>query len=122
MAKAVIHVSEAQAAEDFSKLLAQVRAGVEVVIEDNARPIAVIRRAGATLDWSGCELVEVDPSRVGGRPVLKGTRMPIEDILANFEYGLSMEEISEQFGIEIETIHSLLTYAERHHAIARPVR
>jgi prevent-host-death family protein len=43
MAKDVIHVSEAEAASDFASLIARVRSGTEVVIEDNARPIAVVR-------------------------------------------------------------------------------
>lgn len=74
------------------------------------------------LDWSKCDLVEVDPSRVSGRPVLKGTRMPVEDIVANYEYGVSVHEISRQFGIDCEIVRDLLTYAERHHALARSVR
>ena len=74
-----------------------------------------------SLDWSRCPLVEVDPLRVGGRPVLKGTRMPVEDIIANYEYGVSVSEISEQFQISAETITELLSYVERRHALARPV-
>jgi prevent-host-death family protein len=45
MAKDVIHISEAEAASDFASLMARVRSGAEVVIEDNARPIAVLRSA-----------------------------------------------------------------------------
>ena len=73
------------------------------------------------LDWSQCPLVEIDPSRVGGKPVLKGTRMPVEDIIANFEYGVSVNEISSQFQIPAETIKELLSYVERRHPLARPV-
>jgi uncharacterized protein (DUF433 family) len=73
------------------------------------------------LDWSQCTLVEIDPLRVSGRPVIKGTRMPVEDIIANYEYGLSVDEISEQFHISAQTITELLSYVERHHALARPV-
>ena len=40
---ATIHISEAEAARDFAALMVQVRAGAEVVIEDGARPVAVIR-------------------------------------------------------------------------------
>jgi prevent-host-death family protein len=43
MAKDVIHISEAEAANDFASLMARVRSGTEVVIEDNARPVAVVR-------------------------------------------------------------------------------
>jgi uncharacterized protein (DUF433 family) len=51
------------------------------------------------LDWFNCPLIEIDNSRVSGRPVLKGTRMPVEDIIANYEYGVSISEISTQFRI-----------------------
>jgi len=43
MAKNVVHISEAEAASDFASLIARVRSGDEVVIEDNARPVAVMR-------------------------------------------------------------------------------
>ena len=74
------------------------------------------------IDWSKCILVEIDPLRVSGRPVLKGTRMPVEDIIANYEYGVSVDEISEQFRTDPKIIRELLNYAERHNELARPVR
>lgn len=73
------------------------------------------------LDWSNCSLVEIDPSRVSGRPVVKGTRMPVEDIVSNYEYGVSINEISAQFQIPATIIKELLSYVERRHALARPV-
>ena len=46
MAKDVIHISEAEAATtNVATLLAHVRAGAEVVIENDARPVAVLRSA-----------------------------------------------------------------------------
>jgi antitoxin (DNA-binding transcriptional repressor) of toxin-antitoxin stability system len=45
MADRVIHISEAEAASDFSKLLERVRAGAEVVIESDKLPVAVLRPA-----------------------------------------------------------------------------
>ena len=45
MGKPVIHVSEAEAANDFASLLARVRAGAEIVIERDARPVAVLHAA-----------------------------------------------------------------------------
>jgi len=73
------------------------------------------------IDWSDCPLIEIDPSRVSGRPVLKGTRMPVEDVIANYEYGVSISEISTQFQIPATIIKELLSYVERRHALARPV-
>jgi antitoxin (DNA-binding transcriptional repressor) of toxin-antitoxin stability system len=48
MAKHVIHISEKEAAAtNVATLLAHVRAGTEVVIENGARPIAVLHPAEA---------------------------------------------------------------------------
>lgn len=45
MADHVIHISEAEAASDFGKLLERVRAGAEVIIESDSLPVAVVRPA-----------------------------------------------------------------------------
>jgi len=45
MAKHVVHISEAEAASNFVGVLARVRAGIEVVIGDEVRPVAVVRPA-----------------------------------------------------------------------------
>ncbi|HZV87790.1 MAG TPA: type II toxin-antitoxin system prevent-host-death family antitoxin [Candidatus Binatus sp.] len=45
MPKNVIHISEAEATKDFASLMARVRAGSEVVIEKDARPVAVVSPA-----------------------------------------------------------------------------
>ena len=45
MGNRVIHISDAEAASDFRSLLDRVRAGAEVVIEHDARPVAVLRPA-----------------------------------------------------------------------------
>ncbi len=44
---ATIHISAAEAVRDFARLLARVRAGAEVVIEDDTSPAVVLRAAVA---------------------------------------------------------------------------
>jgi antitoxin (DNA-binding transcriptional repressor) of toxin-antitoxin stability system len=39
---AKIHISEADAARDFAALLARVRAGAEVIVENGSHPVAVM--------------------------------------------------------------------------------
>jgi antitoxin (DNA-binding transcriptional repressor) of toxin-antitoxin stability system len=43
MAKDVIHISEAEAASDFAMVMTRVREGAEVIIERDAKPVAVVR-------------------------------------------------------------------------------
>jgi antitoxin (DNA-binding transcriptional repressor) of toxin-antitoxin stability system len=45
MVKQVIHVSDTEAASDFHSLLAMVRAGAEVIIEQDSSPVAVLHPA-----------------------------------------------------------------------------
>ena len=47
MSMATIHISEAEAADDFAGLMARIRAGVEVIIESDARAVAVVRPASS---------------------------------------------------------------------------
>jgi antitoxin (DNA-binding transcriptional repressor) of toxin-antitoxin stability system len=42
MAKHVIHISELEASSRFAAMLARLRAGEEIVIEDDSRPVAVV--------------------------------------------------------------------------------
>ena len=65
------------------------------------------------MDWSGCDLVEVIPGKVSGAPLLKGTRLPVDAIISNYEAGSSIEEIAENYpSASISVIKTLLAYAE----------
>jgi uncharacterized protein (DUF433 family) len=72
------------------------------------------------VDWSQCPLVEVNPNVHSGAPVLRGTRMPVNAIVDNFDYGLSVAEISEQFELPQDRVQAILTYAKSHR-VAHPV-
>lgn len=60
------------------------------------------------VDWSQCPLVEVNPQVQSGAPVLRGTRMPVNAIVDNFDYGVSVAEISKQFEVPRDRIEAIL--------------
>jgi uncharacterized protein (DUF433 family) len=66
------------------------------------------------IDWSECPLIEVKPGVQSGTPVLRGTRMPVNAIVDNFDYGVSVAEIAEQFEISPDRIEAILAYAKSH--------
>jgi uncharacterized protein (DUF433 family) len=72
------------------------------------------------IDWSQCPLVEIKPNVQSGAPVLRGTRLPVSAIVDNFDYGLSPQEISEQFQISVDRVQEILQYVASHR-IAHPV-
>ena len=63
MGNRVIHISATEAASDFAALLDHVRAGDEVVIEHDARPVAVLRPAApaTSLDIAFAALAQKVP-------------------------------------------------------------
>jgi uncharacterized protein (DUF433 family) len=71
------------------------------------------------VDWSGCPLVEVKPEVQSGSPVLRGTRMPANAIVDNFDYGVSAAEIAEQFEVPLDCVEAILTYAKSHRVAHR---
>ena len=74
------------------------------------------------MDWSDCPLVEVKGGVQRGRPVLKGTRMPADDIVDNWEAGLDESEIASNFRLPLSQVKAILSYAAAHQDAARPVR
>jgi uncharacterized protein (DUF433 family) len=42
-------------------------------------------------------LVEIDPEKLGGTPVFRGTRVPIQNLFDSLESGESVEQFLEQY-------------------------
>ncbi len=63
------------------------------------------------IDWTDCPLVEIIPGKVSGAPLLKGTRLPADTVLSNFEAGSPVDEIVDNFDISEQTVRNLLSYA-----------
>ena len=51
----------------------------------------------------------------GALPVLHGTRtLPLDAIIDNFDYGVSIPEIAEQFELPLDRVDAIVTYAQSH--------
>jgi uncharacterized protein (DUF433 family) len=49
------------------------------------------------LDWSRCEAVERNPSKLEGTWIFKGTRVPVQALFENIEHGASVDQFLEWF-------------------------
>ena len=64
------------------------------------------------MDWTGCNLVEIDSEKVGGTPVVKGTRVPADVVLVDEEYGRTPEQTHGSFPtLPLTTIRQLRAFA-----------
>ncbi len=66
------------------------------------------------IDWSECPIVEAVPGRMNGMPVVKGTRMPADGVVENFQTGSPVAEIAYNFGLKESDIRTILKYAATH--------
>jgi uncharacterized protein (DUF433 family) len=65
-------------------------------------------------------LAEVNLRVQSGASVLRRTRIPVDAIVDNFNYGVSVAEISEQFEVPRDRVLAILAYAKSHR-VAHPV-
>jgi len=59
------------------------------------------------------ERIVVDPKIMHGKPVIKGTRVPVEAILGSLISGMSYEEIQREYNVKREDIIAAIEYAAR---------
>ena len=64
--------------------------------------------------WKDCPLVEIVEGKQGGAPVLQGTRIPVEQLVEEFELGSSLEEIAENYDVTREDVRKLLAFKKSH--------
>jgi uncharacterized protein (DUF433 family) len=68
------------------------------------------------IDWSECDLVEVIPGKASGAPLLKGTRMPVQTIVDNIDYGMTPAEVAETWELDLNAVLAIWAYAEKRRA------
>ena len=60
-------------------------------------------------DWR--KEITIDAAIQGGKPVLKGTRMPVHIVVGSLAGGMSIEEICDQYYLTEEQVRAALRYA-----------
>jgi uncharacterized protein (DUF433 family) len=55
--------------------------------------------------------IVVDPEVRHGRPVFRGTRVPVDVVLSQLAAGLSSEQVEQEYGIEHADVLAALAYA-----------
>ncbi len=55
--------------------------------------------------------IACDPHILGGKPVIKGTRLPVEVIVGGLAGGMTVDEICKEYRIKAEDVRAALAYA-----------
>lgn len=57
--------------------------------------------------------ITVDPKVKFGKPVVKGTRVPVDLILGQLASGMTSELVCQEYGLQREDILAVLAYAAK---------
>ena len=57
--------------------------------------------------------IVVDPSIKGGKPVIKGTRVPVDLLIGKLGGGMTKEQLMEEYGLMATDVLAALRYAAR---------
>ena len=57
------------------------------------------------------ERIVIDPEIHHGKPVIKGTRVPITRIIGGLAGGMSVDEIMREYDVREEDVRAALAYA-----------
>lgn len=60
-------------------------------------------------DWK--QKITINPEILGGKPVIKGTRVPIEVIIGGLAGGMTEAEVCKEYRITNEDVKAALAYA-----------
>lgn len=62
-----------------------------------------------TQDWK--KRIEINAEIQAGKPVIKGTRVPIEIIIGGLAGGMTIEEACQEYRIKADDVRAALAYA-----------
>ena len=65
------------------------------------------------MDESDNDLISVDPDVCDGKPVVRGTRVPVEYILHLARSGYPMTRIAEEFDLSEELVKKVIKTVEK---------
>lgn len=69
-------------------------------------------------------LIEIDPAKAHGRPVIRGTRVPVSILVGSVAGGMTPADTAVQYDVTEEQVQAALLYAaelierERHYPLA----
>jgi uncharacterized protein (DUF433 family) len=76
-------------------------------------------RAAGPFDWTGCVDVVVMPGRLSGVPTVGESRFSADNLLQLHEFGMSPEEIVDDYELDLGIVRRVLAFAAAKKAAAK---
>ncbi len=69
------------------------------------------------------ERITIDPRVCHGKPVIRGTRVPVSVVTGSLAGGMSFDDVAREYGVTLDDIRAALRFAtqlveeEQHHLL-----
>jgi uncharacterized protein (DUF433 family) len=63
-------------------------------------------------DWRGCEAVQFNPRKLGGRATVLDTRMDADGIIIHYLGGMDVDEIHDHFRVDKNATRAIVEFFE----------
>jgi len=67
---------------------------------------------GDLIDWHGCTAVQFDPKKLGGKATVGNTRLDADTVIANYEDGMSIDELYDHFHADKDAMRTIIAFYE----------
>ncbi|WP_448591060.1 DUF433 domain-containing protein [Thermoflexus hugenholtzii] len=61
------------------------------------------------MEWR--DYISIDPEILGGTPVIRGARFPVQVVIGSLAGGMTIEEICSEYRLEPAQVYAALAYA-----------
>lgn len=81
----------------------------------------IFKSATTSIDMNWQDKISTNLDIMGGKPVIKGTRVPVQVIVGSMAGGMTLEEVCQEYNIKPEHVKAALAYAEVTRCIATKI-
>lgn len=62
------------------------------------------------MDGAAIDRIEIDPHKCHGRPIIRGTRIPVAIVTGSLAGGMTIDQVAREYDLAIEDIQAALAY------------
>jgi uncharacterized protein (DUF433 family) len=64
------------------------------------------------IDWRGCDAVQFDPLKLGGKATVGDTRLDADTVILNYEDGMDIDELHRHFHADKLALRKIVAFYE----------
>ncbi len=85
--------------------------GLSLVVGPDGSPANRVEIDTVRIAMNGSDRIIIDPAIWRGKPVIRGSRVPVTTVVGSLAGGMSFEEIQREYDLSVDDIRAALRFA-----------